>query len=103
MKGSSRCLKHGGRVEVPAHPHNLRRFFEGKEGAGGRRSASAGEAQTGWAAMSAQDRRAFIEKLPPHVAGNPRLVREAAQVWSSIDGGDYRAWARMIASLTRAS
>ena len=29
LRGATRCVKHGGRVEVPAHPHNLRRFFSG--------------------------------------------------------------------------
>jgi hypothetical protein len=102
MNGSSRCLKHGGRVQVTVHPHNVRRFFEGKSGLGERRTASPGEPQTGWAAMSTQERRAFIAMLPHHIAGNLNLVREAAQVWSSIEGSDYRAWARMIETLTRA-
>src|SRR5262245_34162977 len=30
MRGATRCLKHGGRVEVPAHPHNVRRFLSGE-------------------------------------------------------------------------
>src|SRR6056297_4285166 len=30
MRGATRCVKHGGRVEVPNHPHNIRRFITGK-------------------------------------------------------------------------
>lgn len=27
--GETRCVKHGGRVEVPSHPHNIKHFFAG--------------------------------------------------------------------------
>ena len=30
LRGASRCVKHGGRVEVPDHPHNIKRFLSGE-------------------------------------------------------------------------
>lgn len=97
MKGASRCLKHGGRVEVPGHPHNLKRFFEGAD-----HPAAVRSEQDAWDRMTRAEQRDFIAMLPPHVAKKPQLVRRLAGMWREVEHEGYRAWARLMAGLTRA-
>jgi hypothetical protein len=98
MKGATRCLKHGGRVEVPGHPHNLRRFFEGPP----HPSADQVRDREGWDRMTMAEQRELIAMLPSHIASRPKLVRQAARVWREVEHEGYRAWARLMADLARA-
>ena len=97
LKGSTRCLKHGGRVEVPAHPHNIRRFLAGDLPL--LRDKNEPDA---WDRMNLAEQREFIAMLPSHVAEKSRLVREAARVWSKVQQDGYPAWRRLMADLARA-
>jgi len=98
MKGSTRCLKHGGRVEVPAHPHNIRRFFsnamsESVEDQAYTRSREA------WDQMNWREKLDFVSMLPPDIAKRPRLVIHAAAVWREVQHEGYQAWARLLKDL----
>jgi hypothetical protein len=96
MKGATRCLKHGGRVEVPAHPHNIRRFFSGitvSEKDSYQRSREA------WDQMTYREQREFLAMLPAGIAKKSKLVFYAASVWKQIEKDDFVAWSRLLEDL----
>jgi hypothetical protein len=99
LRGATRCLKHGGRVEVPAHPHNIRRFFDGTiestecDGDSYRRSREA------WDRMSVREQREFLAMLPPEVAKKFRLVIYAAHIANQFGSDDFVAWSRLMREL----
>lgn len=70
MRGSTRCLKHGGRVEVPAHPHNIRRFFEGNAAAPKTSGLSEMSDQEHWDQLPYRLKREVLDILPPKVIAN---------------------------------
>lgn len=96
MKGSTRCLKHGGRVEVPAHPHNVKRFFAGTLGTQGEEERRSREA---WEEMSHREQRDFLAMLPEDIREQPKLVANAASHWKHMDRDDFRAWKRLLEDL----
>lgn len=101
MRGSKRCLKHGGRVEVPAHPHNIRRFFSGNTVS--EKSYGSGELsdQEHWEQLPYRLRREVLDILPRHVITNlPRLYL-AARVWMEVREANYPAMRRFIDTFIR--
>ena len=102
MRGSTRCLKHGGRVEVPAHPHNIRRFFSGKM----QRSALAqADRETGrdcWDAMSLSQQRELASVVSERVLHSPARLYEAARVWTVVKDQGYPAYKRFLDQFARA-
>lgn len=98
MKGASRCLKHGGRVEVPDHPHNLRRFFNGTLNPPADQIGD----QEAWDQMTLAEQREFMAMLPRHIVSKLKLVKQAARMWRQMKHEGYRGWARLMADLPRA-
>jgi hypothetical protein len=96
MRGSTRCLKHGGRVEVPAHPHNVRRLLSGTMDTteGGRDEYR--RSREAWDRMNLREQREFIAMLPPEIAKKRNLVIYAANTWPQVEGDGYRSWARLL-------
>ena len=101
MRGASRCLKHGGRVEVPAHSHNVRRFLSGDMARSEDESQHYTRRRQAWDRMSHRDQREFLAMLPPEVAKKASLVIYAAAVWQQIQDDGFPAWRRLLNS-TRA-
>ena len=97
MRGATRCLKHGGRVEVPDHPQNIRRFFAGTLDAPPNQLGD----REAWEQMTPAAQREFIAMLPRHIASKPRLVHHAARIWREVEHEGYRAWARLMADFAR--
>ena len=101
MRGSSRCLKHGGRVEVPDHPHNIRRFFGKDEG----RVKSFGpddvSDQAHWEQLPYRLKREVLDLLPPHVIANPLKFFLAARVWMEVRDRNYSAVQRFLNAFVR--
>lgn len=95
-------MKHGGRVEVPSHPHNIRRFFSG---------ITAREAVE---RVNLQTDREFWEALPPSMqrevaslvsARNLRIsarLYQAARVWLEVRDKGYPAQKRFFDEFARA-
>ena len=97
MRGATSCLKHGGRVEVPAHPHNIRRFFNGTMGT--IQGDSYRGSREAWDQMTLREQRQFVALLPPEVANKSRLVIYAASVWKQIGDDDFVAWSQLLQDL----
>jgi hypothetical protein len=99
MKGSTRCLKHGGRVEVPAHPHNIRRFLAGTMQTTEVERDEYRRSREAWDQMTHREKLDFLAMLPPEIAKKSSLVIHAANTWRQIEDGGYRAWARLMGDL----
>lgn len=96
MRGSSRCLKHGGRVEVPTHLHSVARFFIGD--AVNRKSFASQELsdQEHWEQLPYRLKREVFDLLPPDVIpSSPRLVL-AARVWMEVRDKNHSTVQRFI-------
>lgn len=91
MRGSTRCLKHGGRVEVPAHPHNIKRFFEGNAVAEKTSSLSEMSDQEHWDQLPYRLKREILDLLPPDVVVSSFKLFRAARVWTEVRDGNFRA------------
>ena len=101
MRGSTRCLKHGGRVEVPDHPHNIRRFFGGDNG----RVKSFGpddvSDQAHWEQLPYRLKREVLNLLPPHVIANLSKLFLAARVWMEVRDRGYSDVQRFMKTFVR--
>ncbi|MEP1353376.1 MAG: hypothetical protein ABJX32_11390 [Tateyamaria sp.] len=91
MRGSTRCLKHGGRVEVPAHPHNIKRFFAANAVATKTSGASEMSDQEHWDQLPYRLKREVLDLLPSTVISNSTKLFLAARVWMEVRDRDYSA------------
>lgn len=100
MQGASRCLKHGGRVEVPEHPHNIRRFITGTMG----KEASAGAATDRdlWEAMTWREQREVLSLVSEQTISNSARLYLAARVWSGVKDRGCKAERHFLDLFARA-
>ncbi len=94
IRGATRCAKHGGRVEVPDHPANIRRFMDGTLTAGWRhrpRGSSDPETDARGAldSMTWREKIEFLELLD-RINADLTKAHEAAEHWQAIQGASYR-------------
>lgn len=101
LRGATRCVKHGGRVEVPDHPHNIKRFFSGA-------IARAAVAQTDqatdrdcWDAMPLSQKRELCSVVSERVLRSPARLYQAAQVWMVVKDAGYPAFRRFLDTFAR--
>ena len=95
-------MKHGGRVEVPAHPHNLRRFFSG---AIARTAAAQNDEATDrdcWDAMTLSQKRELCSVVSERVLRSPAYLYQAARVWMVAKDAGYPAYKRFLDAFSRA-
>src|SRR6056297_4193702 len=92
MRGSTRCVKHGGRVEVPNHPHNIRRFMTGKMHAYYEAQDRYLEGKAAWEAMSWREQRELLNALPDLAKQNERSLFAATLVWRDADVLPFKVW-----------
>lgn len=94
LKGATRCKSHGGRLEVPDHPSNIRRIRDGS-------FAAYLAERRAWAdlkAASKEERDAVEGACPPAVrSARIRMAGVEAYRAAHHDGG--RAWRNWLNSL----
>ena len=101
MRGASRCLKHGGRVEVPNHPHNIRRFMSGKMHAYYAAQDQFLEGLAAWDRLSFRDQRELAASLPAHARESSQCLYAAALLMERHAAGKislmdfHRQWQRL--------
>lgn len=99
MRGATKCVKHGGRVRVPEHPHNIRRFLSG----GMHRAAQQQEAylqdREAWEALTVQERQSFLTRLPKNVIDNPSKLYRSTKLLKDAEGIGYAATSRVWAGI----
>src|SRR6056297_27298 len=98
VRGATRCIKHGGRVEVPHHPHNIRRFLNGEMHAEYARQDRFNEGRQAWEAMDRKKQRELLDALPDALAQDTRRLYEAARVWQAdiLPGSVWRKRWRQV-------
>lgn len=87
LRGATRCIKHGGRVEVPDHPHNIRRFLSGEMHNVMQRHDAFHEAKAAWLRLSYCQRRDLVDDLPSHVAFDKAKLYVAAFLFDQYERG----------------
>jgi hypothetical protein len=75
MRGAQRCMKHGGRVEVPAHPHNIKRFLSGEMYRAEQRHLSYLRDRKKYEAIPYSTRREILSVLPETVIHSTQIYR----------------------------
>lgn len=101
LKGASRCVKHGGRVEVPDHPHNLRRVFSGAMSREAIAQADKALQRDCWDAMTPSQRRELSAIVSEGVLHSPVHLYQAAQVWMVVKDAGYPAYKRFLDAFAR--
>jgi hypothetical protein len=80
VRGARRCASHGGRVEVPDHPANIRRFFNGTLTVATRTAPVKPHGQDLWEAMTGAEQRDLLKAMPQHLTAEPELFFKAVTV-----------------------
>lgn len=101
LKGAKRCLKHGGRVEVPDHPHNMRRLLSGKIQPTPLENASQKSDRNFWDAMQPAQQRELASVVSKRVLTSPSQLYEAAQVWLEVKDRGHAAYKRFLDEFCR--
>lgn len=102
LRGATRCIKHGGRVEVPAHPHNVKRFFAG---ALDREAAEREAIQTDqeyWDSLPSSMQREIASLVSLYTLRRPAKLYQAARVWSEVRDRGYLDQKRFFDHFARA-
>lgn len=95
-------MKHGGRVEVPAHPHNIRRFFSGTLHRGAVEQADRETDRDVWNSIPPSQQRELASIVSERVLKNPARLYQAARVWMAVKGEDHKAYKRFLDAFARA-
>ena len=104
VRGARRCAIHGGRVEVPDHPANIRRFLTGDLTAPSQPEPASDAGAAAYAAMTRAERAEFHAALPAEILDDDKRLFQAALLWvhaeSAPSAGWRSAWAEVVHSTT---
>lgn len=89
-------MKHGGRVEVPAHPHNIKRLLSGAVSREAVAQNDAIENRDSWDAMTAAEKRELCSVVSERVLCSPDRLYQAAQVWMAVKDAGHPAYKRFL-------
>jgi len=95
-------MKHGGRVEVPAHPHNIRRFFSGALVREAAERDGLQSDQEFWEALSPSVQREVAGLVSEHTLRRPAKLYLAARVWIEVRDKGYREHKQFLEAFARA-
>lgn len=99
MRGSTRCLKHGGRVEVPNHPHNIKRFMCGKMQEAMANQEAYLENMQFWEGLTANEKAEMREIISEALQANGREFLSAVRQLKEVEDKPYKIWKRVIDNL----
>lgn len=99
MRGATKCVKHGGCVQVPEHPHNIRRFLSGAMFKAVQQQEAYVLGREAWKALTLQERRCFLATLPENVIENPRKLYRSVSLMKDVEGTGYVATSRVLAGI----
>jgi len=99
MRGSSKCVSHGGRVQVPEHPHNIRRFLSGAMYRAAQQQENYLRDKDAWELMTSDERRNILISLPNNITKNPRKLFRSAYLLKQAESSSYIANSRVWAGL----
>ena len=101
VRGARRCAIHGGRVEVPDHPANTRRFLTGQLTAPRPPEPASDAGAAAYAAMTNDERNEFLRALPDHVIRDNKKLFLASLLWNLADELPHAGWQRAWQDLIR--
>ena len=101
LRGSTRCVKHGGRVEVPAHPSNIRRFFNAELKPATLSQSAFSRGKSAWGSLTCRQRRELLDALPDHVIKRQAKREEVAILWIAAENMPCGEWRRRWNAVTR--
>ena len=99
MRGATKCVKHGGRVQVPEHPHNIRRFLSGAMYRAAQQQENYLRDKKAWELLTSDERRNILISLPDNIVENPRKLFRSAYLLKEAEGSSYIASSRVWAGL----
>lgn len=99
MRGATKCVKHGGRVQVPKHPHNIRRFLSGDTHRAVQRHEAYLRDRETWEMLSIKERRSFFTSLPEFVINNPRKLYRSVRLLKDAEGLGVVAMSRILSGI----
>lgn len=89
LRGAKRCVKHGGRVEVPEHPHNIRRFLSGEMYRSEQRHNAYLRDRKKFEELPYTKRRAILSVLPKSIIQGTSIYR-AAVLYNELQKTSYK-------------
>ena len=104
LRGATRCVKHGGRAEVPDHPHNIRRFLSGAMQKALERQDRFNEGRVAWNALTPRAQRELVDSLGDDVAITTTVLYSAARLVHLFDDNQItlsafrKQWQNILAS-----
>ena len=99
MRGATKCVSHGGRVQVPAHPHNIRRFLSGAMYRAAQHQENYLRDKAAWELLTSDERRNIQISLPDNIVENPRKLYRSAYLLKEAEGSSYITSSRVWAGL----
>jgi len=99
MRSATKCVKHGGRVQVPEHPHNIRRFLSGAMYRAAQHQENYLRDKEAWELLTSDERRNILISLPDSIINNPRKLYRSAYLLKEAEGSSYIASSRVWAGL----
>ena len=102
LRGATRCMKHGGRVEVPNHPHNVRRFFAGYHAKPANDGGPWPSDRDLWEAMSMTDQHEVLSLVSAQTIKNSARLYLAARLWFEVKDRGCLAEKRFLDVFARA-
>lgn len=102
MRGAKRCLKHGGRMDVPDHPHNVHRFMTGRLGKPPPPKNEGKTDECVWNALTYRQKFELLSLVSEKTRKNPDQLFLAARIWSEVKGRSPQAEQRFFDMFLRA-
>ena len=101
VRGARRCAIHGGRVEVPSHPSNIRRFLTGDLTAPRPPEPTSDAGAAAYGAMTRSERAELHAAVPAEILNDERRLFQAALLWVHADRAPSAGWRSAWAALVR--
>lgn len=96
MRGAKRCRIHGGRVEVPNHPSNIRAFISGEMHRKIAKQMEYIDGKAIWDSLSSAERRGLVQVLPDQHKNDVYLRHLAARAHKDSKIYGYLPWGRFL-------
>lgn len=90
MRRATKCIKHGGRVQVPGHGHNIERFMSGKMRQEELAQEEYFEGRGLWETMRLKERSGFLELIPEEIHGHDRKFFACVKILKESEGEGYQ-------------
>lgn len=99
MRGATKSVIHGGRIQMPEHHHNIRRYLSGGMHRAAQLQDNYLRDKDAWELLTLDERRGFLATLPENVISSPRKLYRSAYLLKDAEGTGYVATSRVLAGI----